>query len=40
MNYHELRKLYANYPYVTNSIDDMDLDRIGMQLLAEYAQHK
>ncbi|KXJ83430.1 uncharacterized protein LOC115266946 [Aedes albopictus] len=39
INLNELRKLYSNYnPYVSNSLDDYGLDRLQLQLLAQYAQ--
>ncbi|XP_058815474.1 uncharacterized protein LOC131678985 [Topomyia yanbarensis] len=40
MNLAELRKLYTNYsPYPSNQgLDDYGLDRLQLQLLAQYAQ--
>lgn len=41
MNLNELRKMYSNYnPYVSNQLDDYGLDRLQLQLLAQYAQNK
>ncbi|XP_055595000.1 uncharacterized protein LOC129745714 [Uranotaenia lowii] len=40
INLNDLRKLYAGYnPYVaSNQLDDYGLDRLQLQLLAQYAQ--
>ncbi|XP_038113051.1 uncharacterized protein LOC119767749 [Culex quinquefasciatus] len=40
VNLNELRKMYSNYnPYVSNQLDDYGLDRLQLQLLAQYAQN-
>lgn len=40
MNLNELRKIYSSYnpSYIGNSLDDYGLDRLQLQLLAQYAQ--
>lgn len=40
INMNELRKIYSNYnPYVSNQLEDYGLDRLQLQLLAQYAQN-